>query len=500
MAPGWMTSLQRNWGGDGDVPVADARPEDIQDLLGGALFLPLFKWMQEEGGVYLLPTGPISSFMVISDPACAKHILRDYKNYGKGLVSELSEFLFGDGFAVAEGELWRMRRRAVGPSLHKAYLEQMVSKVFSKCALQLNEKLDSAATSGEAVDMEANFSQLTLDIIGLSVFNYDFGSMKKDSPVIQAVYTSLKEVETRATDLLPTWAIPLPFRLIFPRQRKAYEAVKIIRDTTEELINKCKAMVEAEADDMFTEEYLNEADPSVLRFLLASREEVSSTQLRDDLLSMLVAGHETTGSVLTWTLYLLAKNPEKMALAQQEVDRVLEGRDSPSYEDVKDLPYCMRCINESMRLYPHPPVLLRRALVPDELPGGFEVPVGQDMMISVYNIHRSPKVWDDPDEFIPERFGPLDGPVPNEQNTDFRYIPFSGGPRKCVGDQFALYEAVVALSVLIKQYDLKLKANQEITMTTGATIHTQNGLYMHVHRRNQSAAASQSEEPVTVAS
>ncbi|VAH17859.1 unnamed protein product [Triticum turgidum subsp. durum] len=209
--------------------------------------------------------------------------------------------------------------------------------------------------------------------------------------------------------------------------------------------------------------------------------QVSSLQLRDDLLSMLVAGHETTGSVLTWTIYLLSKDPVALRKAQEEVDRVLQGR-LPRYEDVKELKYLMRCINESMRLYPHPPVLIRRALVDDVLPGNYKVKTGQDIMISVYNIHRSPEVWDRADEFIPERFD-LEGPIPNESNTDFRFIPFSGGPRKCVGDQFALLEAIVALAIVIQKMDIQLVADQKISMTTGATIHTTNGLYMNVSLR-----------------
>ncbi len=315
------------------------------------------------------------------------------------------------------------------------------------------------------------------------VFNYDFSSLTTNSPLIQAVYTSLKETEQRATDVLPLWKLTFlaPF---IPRQRKALEAVELIRQTTEELIAKCKAMVEAEETaSTFDEDYINDSDPSVLRFLIASREEVSSVQLRDDLLSMLVAGHETTGSVLTWTLYLLVTNPETMKRAQEEVDRVLGDDASPlTLAKYQELKYTMRCINESMRLYPHPPVLLRRAIVEDKLPGGYTVPAGQDVMISVYNIHHSPDVWDDPEAFKPERFN-LDDPVPSEQNTDYRYIPFSGGPRKCVGDQFALMEAVVALAVVLKKFDFKLKEDHEIGMTTGATIHTSNGLYMYPSRR-----------------
>lgn len=304
-------------------------------------------------------------------------------------------------------------------------------------------------------------------------------------PPPQAVYTALKETETRATDLLPYWKLPL-VGLFVPRQRKALAAVELIRRTTEDLIAQCRAMVEAEEEAaQFEDGYINPSDPSVLRFLIASREEVSAVQLRDDLLSMLVAGHETTGSVLTWTVDLLARNPEKMRKAQEEVDWVLGGRDKPTMDDYMALKYVMRCVNESMRLYPHPPVLLRRALVEDTLPGGYIVPANQDVMISVYNIHRSPAVWDRPDEFLPERF-PLDEPVPNEQNTNYKYIPFSGGPRKCVGDQFALMEAVVALAVAIKQFDFRPQPGHDPGMTTGATIHTKNGLYMFVSKRGSS--------------
>lgn len=452
----------------------------MTDLLGGALFLPLFKWMNEYGPIYRMAAGP-RNFVVVSDPAIAKHVLRNYgTKYAKGLVSEVSEFLFGSGFAIAEGPLWMGRRRAVVPSLHKKYLSVIVDSVFCKCAERLVEKLQTDALNGTAVNMEEKFSQLTLDVIGLSVFNYNFDSLTADSLVIDAVYTALKEAELRSTDILPYWKVKALCKIV-PRQIKAEKAVTVIRKTVEELIIKCKEIVEIEGERIYDEEYVNDSDPSILRFLLASREEVSSVQLRDDLLSMLVAGHETTGSVLTWTLYLLSKDSNSLMKAQEEVDRVLQGR-SPSFEDTKDLKFLTRCINESMRLYPHPPVLIRRAQVADVLPGNYKVNAGQDIMISVYNIHHSSQVWERAEEFLPERFD-LEGPMPNETNTDFRFIPFSGGPRKCVGDQFALLETIVTLAILLQNMNFELVPDQNINMTTGATIHTTNGLYLKLRQR-----------------
>ncbi|XP_024023002.1 carotene epsilon-monooxygenase, chloroplastic [Morus notabilis] len=483
VSPDWLTSLTRSLtiGRDEDsgIPIASAKLDDVSDLLGGALFLPLFKWMNDYGPIYRLAAGP-RNFVVVSDPAIAKHVLRNYGKYAKGLVAEVSEFLFGSGFAIAEGSLWTARRRAVVPSLHKKYLSVIVDRVFCKCAERLVEKLQASAQDGTAVNMEENFSQLTLDVIGLSLFNYNFDSLAANSPIIDAVYTALKEAEARSTDILPYWKIKALCKII-PRQVKAEQSVTVIRETVEELIAKCKEIVEAEGERIDEEEYINDADPSILRFLLASREEVSSVQLRDDLLSMLVAGHETTGSVLTWTAYLLSKESSALLKAQEEVDRVLQGR-SPSYEDVKDLKFLTRCITESLRLYPHPPVLIRRAQVADKLPGNYKVNAGQDIMISVYNIHRSSKVWERAEEFVPERFD-MEGPVPNESNTDFRFIPFSGGPRKCVGDQFALLESIVALAIFLQHFTFELVPDQNIGMTTGATIHTTNGLYMKLSSR-----------------
>ncbi|EPS64627.1 hypothetical protein M569_10150 [Genlisea aurea] len=469
VSPDWLTSVSNSVASvlgpkdESNIPVAGAKLEDVSELLGGALFLPLFKWMNQYGPIYRLAAGP-RNFVVVSDPSIARHVLRNYgTKYGKGLVAEVSEFLFGSGFAIAEDSLWTVRRRAVVPSLHKKFLSVIVERVFCRCAERLVEKLKSDAMAGDSVNMEEKFSQLTLDVIGLALFNYNFDSLTSNSPVIDAINALCK---------------------IIPRQIKAERAVSLIRETVEGLIAKCRDMVESQGERIGEEEgddYVNENDPSVLRFLLASREEVSSSQLRDDLLSMLVAGHETTGSVLTWTCYLLSKDGSLLRKAQEEVDRVLQGK-LPTYESVKNLRFLTNCIMESMRLYPHPPVLLRRARVADTLPGNYKVEPGQDIMISVYNIHRSSQVWDRAEEFVPDRFD-VAGPVPNETNTDFKFIPFSGGPRKCVGDQFALLEATVGLAVVLQRLDFELVPDQIIGMTTGATIHTTNGLFMKVSPR-----------------
>ena len=148
-APDWMTQLNRLWGGESEIPVADAKLEDITGLLGGGLFQPLFKWMRESGSVYLLPTGPITSYVVVSDPACIKQVLFNYgSKYIKGTIAEAGEFLFGLGVALQELEPWKIRRKAVAPSLHRKYVEAMVDRCFGPCADRMVTMLESESASG----------------------------------------------------------------------------------------------------------------------------------------------------------------------------------------------------------------------------------------------------------------------------------------------------------------------------------------------------------------
>lgn len=170
-----------------------------------------------------------------------------------------------------------------------------------------------------------------------------------------------------------------------------------------------------------------------------------------------------------------------MAKLQDEVDSILGDR-FPTIEDMKKLKYTTRVINESLRLYPQPPVLIRRSLEDDVL-GKYPIKRGEDIFISVWNLHRCPTRWVGADSFNPERW-PLDGPNPNEINQDFSYLPFGGGPRKCVGDMFATFETVVATAMLVRRFNFQMALGAPpVEMTTGATIHTTEGLKMTVTRR-----------------
>jgi cytochrome P450 family 97 subfamily B polypeptide 3 len=364
------------------------------------------------------------------------------------------------------------------------------------------------------VDMETEFCSLTLDIIGKAVFNYDFGSVTHESPIIKAVYRVLREAEHRSLSVLPYWKLPGAAALV-PRQRAFAADMRLINDTLNTLIASAKATASAaDLHELERRDYARVADPSLLRFLVDLRgEEATNVQLRDDLMTMLIAGHETTAALLTWAAFELAQAPALVARARAEVDAVC-GDAHPTYEHVKELGLTRRVLAETLRLYPEPPLLIRRCLRDMRLPKGGaerETPVmrGTDIFINVYSLHRSPALWQEPDKFDPDRwlrphanpgvddwkgYAPADGLdagrslYPNEISADFAFLPFGGGSRKCVGDQFATLEAVVALAMLLRRFDFTLAGKPEdVGLETGATIHTKNGLMMRVTRRDLSA-------------
>ncbi|KAF3648523.1 Cytochrome 97B3, chloroplastic [Capsicum annuum] len=497
----------------GSMPIAEGA---VSDLFDRPLFFSLYDWFLKYGSVYKLAFGP-KAFVVVSDPIVARHILRENTfSYDKGVLSEILEPIMGKGLIPADLDTWKQRRRVITPGFHSSYLEAM-AKVFTECAdrtmLKFNKLLEQEESRGGKIielDLEAEFSNLALDIIGLAVFNYDFGSITKESPVIKAVYGTLFEAEHRSTFYIPYWNIPLA-RWLVPRQRKFQNDLKVINDCLDGLIQNAKeTRQEADVEKLQQRDYLNLKDASLLRFLVDMRGvDVDDRQLRDDLMTMLIAGHETTAAVLTWAVFLLAQHPDKMKKAQSEIDAVL-GQGRTTFESLKKLEYLRLIVVESLRLYPQPPLLIRRSLKSDKLPGGYngdkdgyEIPAGTDVFLSVYNLHRSPYFWDKPNEFEPERFlvqresqgiegwagfDPSRSPgalYPNEIISDFAFLPFGGGPRKCVGDQFALMESTIALAMLLQKFDVELKGSpKDVELVTGATIHTKTGLWCKLKKRS----------------
>ncbi|KAF3790267.1 Cytochrome P450 97B2 [Nymphaea thermarum] len=446
-----LTNLMSG-GSIGSMPIAEGA---VSDLFGRPLFFALFDWFIQHGPVYKLAFGP-KSFVVVSDPIVARHVLKENAfSYDKGVLADILEPIMGKGLIPADLDTWRQRRKAISPAFHTMFLEAMV-RTFQGCSersiMKLENLFDRENMVEQAieVDIEAEFSNLALDIIGLGIFNYDFGSVTKESPVIKAVYGTLFEAEHRSTFYIPYWKFPLA-RWIVPRQRKFQKDLKLINDCLDGLISNAKATrEEADVEKLQQRDYLNIKDASLLRFLVDMRgEDVDNIQLRDDLMTMLIAGHETTAAVLTWAVFLLAQTYTSFVQCEIVWSHICS--------------YIRLIIVEALRLFPQPPLLIRRALQPDLLPGGYtgnvdgySIPAGTDIFISVI--------------------------------ADFAFLPFGGGPRKCLGDQFALLESTVALSLLLQKFDVELRGSPEsVELVTGATIHTKNGLWCKLKKRSLSS-------------
>lgn len=315
--------FQPSMGGE-NIPVAEG---ELSDLAGDEpLFKALYQWFIDNGPVFKLAFGP-KAFIVISDPQVVKHLLKDNAfNYDKGVLAEILEPIMGKGLIPADLETWKTRRRQIVPAFHQAYLENCV-KMFGECTGKTLERLSEASESSSIVDMEKEFLNLGLDIIGIGVFNYDFGSINQQNPVIQAVYGVLKEAEHRSTFYIPYWNLPIS-KFIVPRQIQFQKDIKIINDCLDDLIDQAK--LSRSVDDieaLQARDYSKVNDASLLRFLVDMRDaDLEQKQLRDDLMTMLIAGHETTAAVLTWTIFLLATHPEVQQKVVEELKHLEKER------------------------------------------------------------------------------------------------------------------------------------------------------------------------------
>lgn len=513
----WMTIVAENVESYGKTDAKEGQ-QQMQSLIQNAVMgrmeritgapMPVFlEGYGESCGIYKIVIGP-RSVVVVSDPVILKRILTSsQENYTKGILSEVLEPIMGKGLIPADPVTWRSRRKALVPGFHKQWLESTVSLMVD-CAEALCGELDRSIKSVEerrvTVNMEEKFTSASLDIIGKAIFDYDFGSVERESPIIRAVFSVLREAERRAQSVIPYWNLPGASR-VFRDQKSHEENLTLLNAVLDELIR--TAMLDPADENKHI---------SLLRYLVMTKnEEVTNRQLRDDLMTLLIAGHETTAALLTWTLHELMKpeHSKHLRSVTNEIDSVLDGR-RPTFEDLKNLPFMRACLIETLRLYPEPPLLIRRCVNGDEVPVGptcsgmgdtdtVTFLPGQDIFISTWSLHRSTLLWgEDAAVFDPTRWQrpcPAVGRwagyspekvqssgYPNELASDFAFVPFGGGPRKCLGDQFALLEAEVCLVALFQRFNFEADPSaikDGVGMITGATIHTMGGLLADVRLR-----------------
>ncbi len=414
------------------------------------------------GDVVSLKMGPMQAYL-LSHPDHIQHVLQDHhRNYRKSRFVERVKPFLGEGLATSEGETWKRQRRLAQPAFHR----QQIAALARVVTQTVEESLEQWRMSTAApIDMLRRMMMLTGDIILRTMFGASGRDLGR---------SLLDDFDTVTHYCMDRMLATVDWNAVFPTpgRRRFRAAMGRLDQAVHEIITSRRRRDEERGD--------------LLSMLLLARdgesgEQMTDRQLRDEVMTMFFAGHETTGLALTWSWYLLSQHPEAERRLHQELAEVLQGR-PPTFDDLPRLTYTRMVIEESMRLYP-PSWIISRAPICDDVIGGVRIPSGTTVFLSQYVTHRHPKLWDDPERFDPERFA--SDRVPDRPR--FAYFPFSGGPRQCLGEQFAMMEAQLVLAGIAQACRLRLVPGHPIEAQPLLTLRPRGGLPMIVEPRPNSA-------------
>jgi enediyne biosynthesis protein E7 len=414
---------------------------------------------EDYGDIVRYAMGPKTLYF-FNHPDHAKYVLADNaSNYTKGIGLVQARRVLGDGLLTSEGELWRKQRRTIQPAFRRERISGFAGVIVDETNAML-DRLDSHIDRGP-VEMVGEMTRLTLGVLGKALLDVDLAPFSVLGPAFEAVQDHAM-FEMVSLGVVPQW-LPTPGNRRFRAARRQLE------DVVFTLVANHENDGAHRGDDMISrllDAYRDEPDASLRR-----------RRLHDELVTILLAGHETTASTLTWTWYLIDKHPEVAERMRAEAAEVF-GDAAPSYETLRDLRYTSMVIQEAMRLYPPVWGLTRVAINDDEV-GGCRVPAGSDVMISPYTLHRHPAYWPEPDRFDPERFDPAAGGGPAHR---YAYIPFGAGPRVCVGSSLGLMEATLVAAMVARKFRLSLIPGHEIVADAMLSLKVRDGLPMTVRR------------------
>jgi cytochrome P450 len=428
---------------------------------------------REQGDVVRLRFGP-SSFYLVSHPDLIKYVLQtNNRNYLRDSPSNrIVMMISGLNIFSSDGDYWLAQRRLMQPAFHRKHLTYF-SQIMSDATLKMLSKWEVAALNGQILDMHDQMMRLTMEIVGRSLFSVD---LSEETNVLGQFFN--ESIDYLNYRLINTFAPPLfiPTR----RNRSLKKSIKVMNQMMQEMINERRSLTPALSP---RERERREEKYDLMALLMAARYEetgegMTDEQLRNELSTMIGAGHETTANTLTWTSYLLAEHPLICERVLAELDAVVGNR-LPTIGDLGQLTYLNRVIQESLRLYP--PVwslMARQAVAEDEL-GGYRIPPKALVSMLPYIVHRDPRWWDDPDAFDPDRFTP----ERSAGRHKFAYIPFGNGPRKCIGQTFALTEALLILATILQRYKLRVKPNHKVRPYPIFSLRVRDGLPMMVTHR-----------------
>ena len=420
--------------------------------------LPFFQNLaQQYGDISYFRLGPQQAFF-LNHPDHIKDVLvTNHQNFMKGLALQRAKRLLGEGLLTSEGSFHRRQRRLAQPAFHRARIASYANVMTEHAATTRDRWHD-----GDTLDISEEMMQLTLGIVGKTLFDADVASDAGEVGEAMTVLMGLFNILT-----IPFFELieklPLPQLRRFDQARAKLDAI-IYR-----LIEDRRRSGEDRGD--------------LLSMLLLSQDtegdggQMTNEQLRDELMTIFLAGHETTANALTWTLYLLSQNAETETRLHEELDAVLGGR-LPAFEDVARLKYTEMVLAESMRLFPPAWALGRLALEDSEI-GGYVVPKKSLVIMSQYVMHHDARYFAEPLRFDAERWTP----EAREARPQFSYFPFGGGPRRCIGEGFAWMEGILLLATLAQRWRMKLVSGHPVAINSVMTLRPKHGMRMTVTRR-----------------
>ncbi len=438
-------------------------PDYVEDRLGFVTELH-----KQYGPVARYQIGPVEIIQVTS-PKGVQHVLQgNNHNYTKQTRTyDPVRWMAGNGLFTSEGDFWLRQRRLMQPAFHRKSIAAF-GTLMTTHATAMAARWEQAAADEETVDVAHEMTRLTLDIVVQALFGADVDpEVDRLAPAI----TTLLEHVTFAFQhpFAPPISVPTA------HNRKAQHALRTVDGTVQRLIEQRRArLAELDGDDP-------DICGDFIDLLLTTRdaetgEGMSDKQLRDEVLTLFLAGHETTAGMLTWAWYLLSKHPQSARRMRAELRDVLDGR-LPTMADLPQLTYTRLVLDETIRLYP-PIWVTNRLALEDDLIEGHRIPKGSTVAIVPWVTHRLPEVWENPEGFDPERFTPENA----AQRPNFSYFPFGGGPRFCIGQNFALTEATLVLATLAQRFDMHLVPGRRVQIAPAVTLRPQGGLPMTAHR------------------
>ena len=415
------------------------------------------------GDVVRLPIGPIALHLLVH-PDHVKHVLVDnHRNYCRSVSIEVIKELLGEGLLTSDGDFWRKQRRIAQPAFHMQEIAAMAATMTQLTTQDLPSWLRGAHEPAE-IDIAERLRVLTLRIAGITLFNVDLSD--ESAEFGRATNICLARIAARTRTMLRA-----PLFIPTPGNRRFLKARATIDRLIYKLINERRGGRAVPPKKDLLQMFLDARDPE-------TGHGMNDEELRNELLTMLGAGHETTALALTWTCYFLAQHPQAFATLRREVDGVL-GTRAPTLADLPKLPYTRMVLEESMRLRSPFWAAGRKAIADDSI-GGYRIKAGTEVILAPYLTHRHPDFWEDPEHFDPERFAESSA----RARHSYAMFPFGGGPRKCIGVNFAMMEMQLVLPMLVQTFDWRLVPGREPKIEAGLTLRPANGCWVSLRERD----------------